>query len=718
MAITAFPPGRTDHPAVRAPEAGPTGRLARVLRGRASDPAWVRPALLTLLAGTAVLYLWGLGRSGYANTFYAGAVQAGTKSWKAFFFGSSDAANFITVDKPPAALWVMEISARIFGLNSWSLLVPQALEGVAAVAVLYATLRRWVAAGPALLGGAVLALTPAATLMFRFNNPDALLVLLLVVGAYATVRAIEGGSTRWLMIAGLFVGFGFVAKMLQAFIVVPALGGAYLLAAPPRLRRRVGQLAVAGVAMAAAAAWWVVAVQLTPAADRPYVGGSQDNSLWNLIFGYNGFGRLTGNENGSVGGGAAGTSGRWGITGLTRMFNADFGAQASWLLPACGILLVAGLVWTIRRPRTDRVRAGIVVWGGWVLVTAAVFSLGQGIIHPYYTVALAPGIGGMVATGVALLWSRRTMWQARAVLAGTVAVTTWWAWVLLGRDASWHPELRTGIIAAGALSIIGLLGWVPGLRRAGTVLGAVGALAVAAGVAAPAAYSLQTASTAHSGAIPSAGPAGSGFGSGGPAGAGRARGGFGARGAFGGARGAFGGTRGGFVPPAGGVPSGGGVPSAGGFGVGGTPPAGRPRGGSLGGMLGGLLGGSSVSPATAKALAADASAYTWVVATAGSEQAAAYQLATGDPVMAIGGFNGTDPAPSLTQFEAYVTHHRIHYFIAGGGFGGGGGGGGGGGAGTAGTVTVASQIAAWVEGHYTSTTVGGVTVYDLTQPAG
>ena len=300
--------------------------LRSLARGRASDPAWVRPALLILLAVTATLYLWDLGASGWANSFYSAAVQAGTKSWKAFFFGSSDSSNFITVDKPPAALWVMEISARVFGLSSWSLLVPQALEGVAAVALVYATVRRWSTAGAGLLAGAVMALTPVAALMFRYNNPDALLVLVLCGAAYATTRAIDKASTRWLILAFSLVGLGFITKMMQAFLIVPALAGAYFLAAPTTLWARLRHLVAAGAAMLVSAGWWVVVVMAVPAADRPYIGGSQDNSLWNLIFGYNGFGRLTGNESGSVGGGA-GTSGRWGPTGLTRLFGSEMGSQ-------------------------------------------------------------------------------------------------------------------------------------------------------------------------------------------------------------------------------------------------------------------------------------------------------------------------------------------------------------------------------------------------------
>src|SRR5205085_3504051 len=169
-----------------------------------------------------VMYLWGLGASGWANSYYSMAVQAGTKSWKAFFYGSLDAGNFITVDKAPASLWIIGISARLFGVNAWSILVPQALEGVATVALLYATVRRWFSPAAGLVAGAIVALTPVSVLMFRFNNPDALLVLLLTGAAYAMVRALEHGKTAWLALAGALVGFGFLAKMLQALVVVPA----------------------------------------------------------------------------------------------------------------------------------------------------------------------------------------------------------------------------------------------------------------------------------------------------------------------------------------------------------------------------------------------------------------------------------------------------------------------------------------------------------------
>ncbi|HXY43186.1 MAG TPA: glycosyltransferase family 39 protein, partial [Acidimicrobiales bacterium] len=462
-----------------------------------------RAAFLGLLLGTALLYLWALDRSGWANTFYSAAVQAGTRSWKAFFFGSSDASNFITVDKPPLSLWPMEIAARIFGLSSWTVLVPQALEGVASVALLYSAVRRWFGARAGLLAGAVLALTPVATLMFRFNNPDALLVLLLTAAAYCTVRALEQGSTRWLLAAAALVGMGFLTKYLQAYLVVPAMAGVYLVAAPGSLRRRVRQLAVSAGVLVVSSGWWLAIVELTPVGDRPYIGGSQDNNVFNLIFGYNGFGRITGNETGSVTGGAVGATSVWGPTGWDRLFLPSMGGQISWLIPAA-LILAAGALFAIgRAPRTHRRRAGLLLWGGSLIVTGAVFSFAKGIIHPYYTVALAPAVGALVAMSAAVLWPLRSALWVRGVLALSLLATSVWSFGLLDRSPAWHPWLRYAAVAIGLFASLALLAG-PALGRffrAATI-----PMALAAALGGPLAYSLATADTAYAGALPSAGP--------------------------------------------------------------------------------------------------------------------------------------------------------------------------------------------------------------------
>ncbi|HUA03749.1 MAG TPA: glycosyltransferase family 39 protein [Solirubrobacteraceae bacterium] len=658
-----------------------SGRIRSLVRGRAEDPAWARPALIALLAATAIAYLWNLTASGDANSFYAAAVQAGTKSWKAFFFGSLDSSNFITVDKPPASLWVMALSGRIFGFSSASMLVPQVLEGVVAVGLLAASLKRWFGAGAGLLAGAALALTPVAALMFRFNNPDALLVCLLVASAYCLVRALENGSTRWMIGVGALIGFAFLAKMMQAFLVVPGFALVYLVAAPVGVRRRVSQLLAGGVAMVASAGWWVAIVALWPASSRPMIDGSSDNSILNLIVGYNGLGRLTGG--GGPGGGGGGGGNFSGSTGVLRLFNDLMGGQASWLLPAALLALVAGLAWRLRAPRTDRTRTALLLWGGWLVVSGLVFSLSAGVIHTYYTVALAPAIAALAAIGATVAWRRRDQVKARVLLALGVVATAVWSTVLLGRAPSWEPWLVPIVAVTAGIAVVGLL--MPA-RVARSLSAATALVALVACLAGPVAYSAQTLGTAHTGSTPSAGPETSG--GAGPGGGGFSRG-------------------GGFAPGAGFARGGGSARIA--FGRGGTPPSARRGGLPAGQADGGSAGGGSVSSALVSALKSGASGYRWAAATSGSQSAASLELATGGvPVMAIGGFNNQGGNITLARFEAYVKAGDIHYYIAsGGGFGGGGGPGGG---------STTSAITSWVKAHYRSETIGGQTVYDLTQP--
>jgi 4-amino-4-deoxy-L-arabinose transferase-like glycosyltransferase len=700
---------------------------------RAADPSWARPALVALLVLTAVAYMWDLSASGYANSFYAAAVQAGTKSWKAFFFGSLDSSNFITVDKPPASLWVMALSGRIFGFSSASMLIPQALEGVAAVGLLHAAVKRWFGAGAGLAAGAVFALTPVAALMFRFNNPDALLVLMLVAGAYCLVRALERAGTRWILAAGAMIGFAFLAKMMQAFLVLPAFALVYMLAAPTTLRRRIGQLLAGGCAMLVSAGWWVAIVALWPAGSRPFIDGSPDNSILNLIVGYNGLGRLFAGSGGTgSGGGGGGGANFSGATGPLRLFDSLMGGQASWLLPAA-LLALAGGLWARRRaPRTDRTRAALLLWGGWLIVTAVVFSFGQGVIHTYYTVALAPAIGALVAIGATMCWSRRHTLAARLMGALAIGASAGWAYTLLERTPSWEPWLRPLILIAGALGVLGLL-LAPFLGPAGRRVGAAAAvLGVIAAMAGPLAYAADTITTAHTGSIPSAGPASAtGMGMGG----GRGRG-----GSFPGARGGTrpSGSSGGSARGAAGAPSALFGSSAGassrptGGSAGSKAHAGAGAGAAVGGSaLGGGAGGStsSTSAALVKALQSDASSYRWAAATSGSQNAATLELASDEAVMAIGGFNNEGGRLTLAAFESYVAKGDIHYYVASAGgttgrgttgrggtgtgtgaAGGTGVPGGGGGPGGGGSTTA---ITAWVKAHYTAETIGGQTVYNL-----
>jgi 4-amino-4-deoxy-L-arabinose transferase-like glycosyltransferase len=661
---------RPSHPGSRPP------RLERLAFGK-DQPRWVRPSAFGLVIASAVLYLWNLTNSGYANSFYAAAIQAGSKNWTAWFFGSMDAGNAITVDKPPAAFWIPGLLGRLFGFNSFTMLLPEALMGVASVALLYAAVKRVSGPSAGLIAGGVLAATPVAALMFRFNNPDAMLTFCLVLAAYLTVRAIEKAGWKWLAGAGAVIGLAFLTKMLQGMVIVPALGLAYLWAAPTTLRRRIVHLlgALGGIVVVAGA--YILAFTLTPTSIRPYMAGSQTNSFLELTFGYNGFARIFGNRGGgrfaggpggaadvgaaagqsafggvfggAAGGFAGGNGGGpggasfGGSAGLLRMFGSSFGTEISWLLPAALILLVAGLWFTRRAVRTDRVRASLVVWGGWTLITAAVFSFMTGTVHPYYAIALAPGIAGVVGIGAAELWRGRGYWPSRIVLAVAVLATSVWTAVLLGRDASWLPWLRVVIVVLGVLTAIGLLVRFDRLR-VGAV--AVAVTALLAGGLGTTAFTVATASVGHTGSIPTSGPsAGGGFGSG-----------FGNRAGFGG--------------------------------------------------LGGA-GGPGGETATSSDLVALLQQTTtkWSAATNGSNSAAALELASNTNVIAMGGFSGTDPYPSLDQFKAMVSNGEVSYYIAGGGMGGGGFGGRGG--------SDTSAITQWVESNFQAITVGNTTVYKL-----
>jgi 4-amino-4-deoxy-L-arabinose transferase-like glycosyltransferase len=648
---------------------------------RTPDPSWARPALIVLLILTAAAYTWDLTASGYANAFYAAAVQAGTNSWKALFFGSLDSSNFITVDKPPASLWVMSLSGRIFGFSSASMLLPQALEGVAAVGLLYASVKRWFGAGAGLAAGAVFALTPVAALMFRFNNPDALLVLMLVAGAYCLTRALERAGTRWVLAAGTMIGLAFLAKMMQAFLVLPAFALVYAIAAPTTLRRRLAQLLAGGLAVLVSAGWWVAIVALWPAGARPMIDGSPNNSIINLITGYNGLGRIFGAGGGAGGGGGAGFSG---ATGPLRMFNELMGGQASWLLPAALLALVAGL-WVRRRaPRTDRTRAALLLWGGWLVVTAVVFSFSRGVIHTYYTVALAPAIAALVAIGGAMLWARRETLKVRLLAAVAVALSAGWAYVLLDRTPSFLPWLHPLVLTGGAIAVAGLLlaGSLGGRRRSATVAAAT--LGVIVALAGPVAYAADTITTTHMGSIPSAGPSIAGSSPGGGGGS------FGA------------GARPTGAPPSGSSRAASGKLPAGLSGRAGGAPTAPGSAGSSASTAGGRTW-QTASTALVQALQHNAGSYRWVAATSGSQSAAVLELASSEPVMAIGGFNNEGGNLSLAAFERYVAAGDIHYYIASSDAGGGPGGGG-----------SSLAIASWVKAHFKASSIGGQAVYDLT----
>ncbi|MGV9478697.1 ArnT family glycosyltransferase [Gordonia aichiensis] len=646
-----------------------------------------RAALTALLAGTAVLYLWNITINGNANTFYAGAAWAGSRNWKAVLFGSVDPSNFITVDKPPLSQWVMGVSGQVFGYSSASMLIPEAAMGVASVALLYATVARISGRTAGLIAGAALALTPVAALMFRFNNPDAAMVLLMTAAAYCTVRATSRASVRWLVLAGVALGFAFLAKMLEGLMVVPALGAVYLLAAPTTLRRRMWHLVAAALALVVSAGWFVVLTLLWPASSRPYLAGSTDNNFMNLVLGYNGLDRIAGH--GHTGGdfpaGSAGTAdhymhspaagfggGGFGSTpGIGRLFGGEFGAEISFLLPSALIGLVIVLALRGRAPRTDLVRAGALLFGVWLLLDGIVLSFMSGTVHPYYSLAIAPPISGLVGIGVVEAWRARqssTSWRAvtaRMGLATMIVVGGVWAFILLDRESSWFPWLRWAVLVVAIATA--LLAAAPPRARRSVALVAAGC-GVLAVLSAPAAFAINGDTVAHTGGGPSVLP---GHNSSGHAGSGRE--------------------------------------------------------GSASGVAGHSGSDGFGSPADSPQLdrLLRSSTDRWAAATTRTSSAASLELDAHVPVMGIGGFSN-DPTPTLAQFQKYLADKAIGYYVVTGQRE------------TAHTArdgssnaigefasgqhtgrstgSVATTIAAWVANHYAARTVGGYTVYDLNVP--
>ncbi|TMR92081.1 glycosyltransferase family 39 protein, partial [Nonomuraea basaltis] len=613
--------------------AGSRALPARLFLGAEQDPRWSRPALWAVLVAAFVLYAWAL--SGNANTYYTAAIVSGTQSWKAFFFGALDAGSFITVDKPPLALWVMGLSARIFGYSTWSMLIPQALAGVAAVGLVFSAVRRafpqpfpGARAGhaAALVAAVVMTLTPITVAINRDNNPDTILVLLLVLAAWFCLESLRTGRLRALLAAALFVGLAFNTKMLQAYLVVPAFGVAYLACAPVSWLKRLGHLLAAGAVLLVSSAWWMVIVDLWPAGSRPYIGGSTDNSVWDLVIGYNGLGRIFGQ--GLAGGGGGGGAGFGGESGAGRLFNDILAGQISWLLPFCVAALAFAVVMRVRRLGDGPSGAAWLVWGGWLVVHYVVFSFSSGTFHPYYTTAMAPAVAALSGMGVVVMWQAYRRSRAWAwVLPLAVAVTGGWSFVVLRRTPDWVPWLAWVVLGATLAAVAALV--LARLRAQVTVKVAAIALAatVMAGLAGPAAYAVTPLQSQVNGTNPTAGPSTGGMG------------GFGGPGNMGRFPGRVTGQDGGTA-------------------------AERPSGFTGGGPGGG------VSDSMAKYLVANQGTATWLVAVSSAQQASSLILSTRKPVLAMGGFTGSDPAMTVDRLKELVASGQLRYVMTGSGQGG------------------------------------------------
>ena len=618
-------------------------RVNKELDKRSWFERWTLPVLLAL---TGTLYLFGALHNGMANSYYAAAVQAASQDWTAWLFGSLDAANYVSIDKPPLATMVMGLSARLFGFSSFSMLLPSVLAGVGSVWLVYASVKRQFGFMSAAIAGMVLAMTPVAVLMFGFNNPDAILTLMLTASGYAFLRSLEGKRPLlWLGLAGLFTGLAFNTKMLQGLMVLLAMVLVYLVFAKPPIVTRFLHVMFAGVITTMSTLWWSMLVWLTPAGSRPWVGSTNDNNIWSLIFGYNGLGRLLGGRGGGggpdgasmmpggMGGGPGGGHGPGGTgfggqTGIFRIFNNDFGPNIAWLL----VLALAGgglLLWILRKtPRTNRGRAAVIFWMLWLLIHIVVFSMTSGVIHPYYVVVMAPAVAALVGISLPFLWGAYTRRKPYAwllpVLVGVTAVTTV---IILGYAGTMTWLMWT----VGLLGIVGMIGLLINLytpRRWLQNLAIVAALAAC--TLAPTVYTLATVNVAHTGSIPTAGP-------------------------------------------------------------------------SSTAMRGSNNETSQADSQLVQYLLRHQHGATWLVAVASANESAAIQLTSGQPVMAVGGFNGSDTPLTLEQFKQLVKDGKVNYYaISSHGRGGGPGGGN-------------NEITVWVKQTGTTVNYGGsdVTLYKL-----
>lgn len=652
---------------------------------------WRPWALAAICVVAAVLYAWDIAGGQVGNSYYSAAVKSMSSSVTNFLFGSFDAYGVFTVDKPPMSLWPQVVSVWIFGFHGWALLLPQVVEGVAAVVLLHRTVRRWAGENVALLAALILTLTPITVAINRDNNPDTLLVLLLVASAYALTRSLraeqDGPRTRWLLWCAFFIGCGFVTKMLQAWIVVPGFAAAYLVGSAAPVRRRILDVLAAAGVLVVSSFWWVALVDLWPG-EKPYIGGSEDGSALDLILGYNGFGRVFGEGQGPGGGGmpagvdlpagmdlpSGGFGGGFGgETGLGRMFGNAVGGQIAWLLPLALLVLVVlsvlGIRATARKAPVDRSsRAVWVMWGSWLVVTGLVFSYAQGIWHEYYTTMLAPPIAAIVAAGLARFWQIYRVKEGLgwSLLPFGLAMTGLWAFVLTSRDTSYLGWVRWVVLAAVTVVVAGLVTVrrtpAPVLARGMTVAGLVAVLMT------PGMWSVATATDGEeNGNIPVAGPGMSGF----PGGGGQ--GGFPGMGQLPGG-----------MPGMPGMPSGGG-----GFG-----------GGPMGGDLAELTAGQRKvldyarehGDGAAITLAVDGNATAAAPFVMGAEE--------GDVVIGMGGFGGMDNSPSVDQLRTWVADGTLRFVAGSGGFGGGPAGGmPGGGAMPGGAMSTGQDRSSWLEEH-------------------
>ncbi|MGO9196742.1 MAG: ArnT family glycosyltransferase [Acidimicrobiales bacterium] len=431
------------------------------------QPSWARPALFGIAAVAAFLYAWRAGS--YLEIYYAAAVRSMSMSWHDFVFGAFDPAGTVSLDKLPGAFWLQALSVRVFGLHTWAIILPQVLEGTLTVVVGYRVVRRLSGAIAGLVAASVLVISPATVTLDRGNISDTLMVLLLVLAANAAVSAVVTGHVRHLLLAGAWLGLAFQAKMIEAWFVLPALALVYLVAAPAGWWRRALGVVAMALAAGVVSLSWMGYVSLTPASHRPYVDGSRDNSVFQQVFVYNGFGRIDEATPDQLLTRSIGLRIGNGVTpppAWNRLLVGAEGRDTGWLIPPALIALFAGLVARRKEGRHDLVRVSFLLWGTWLLTFLVVFSASSAI-NTYYTAALSPAIAGLLGSGLMLAWAHRESVVALSAVAGSAIVATGYALWLLPATAtglpSWLKPVAICLGAAAALVLV-LSTWLPRRR--------------------------------------------------------------------------------------------------------------------------------------------------------------------------------------------------------------------------------------------------------------
>ena len=440
-----------------------------------------RRGIVLVLLLTSFLYVTHLEQVAFGNLYYAAGVKSMLMNWHNFFFVSSDPGGFITIDKPPLGFWIQAISAKIFGFQGWSLILPQAVAGVTSVYLIYVLVKQHYAVGAGLMAGLALALTPIFVATSRNNTIDVLLVMTLLFATLVFLPTKQELGLKKLLLAFFLIGIGFNIKSLEAFLVLPAFYITYLFAQPGNFKKKCIHLLMATLVLIVTSLPWFITVDSIAPEERPYVGSSQTNSELELATGYNGLGHFLGARGRRPGqitvpprvnmstptlqfGGMIGETG---TTGLFRLFNRQVGGQISWLLPLGLIGMLIGLYQARKGELSEKSRTALLFWSSWLIPEMVFFSVAQGF-HRYYLVMMAPAIAALAGIGYSILshWFTTGNKRQYMVLVALVITIACQAWII-AQYTEWHDWMLSLVLGVGLLAVF-MLGLLVRRRREGS----------------------------------------------------------------------------------------------------------------------------------------------------------------------------------------------------------------------------------------------------------